>query len=209
MTLNTQVAFLDPIEPTTAFQWALEAVCIAAQEPERIATAIVDPPSESYRGNSIEVIRTQCGQGLPAWTDVTYRTGGALYPEDVYDSYECDGEDDACKAEDCADGYHRYLDERACHLMLSWDTAYSYSGPDGMSCTALHAIALVYVAYKAENAGIRMTWKNEYTGQWHNCADGLQESLGEFLGAGADARDWFHNVVVPSIPEILGESWTF
>ena len=43
--------------------------------------------------------------------------------------------------------------------------------------------------------GCALVWRNEFTGEDHVGLNGLYE----FAGAGSNAREWLHDVVIPAI----------
>lgn len=181
MTLNTKVAIYGDIIPRRALQLALEAICYAAQENERIATARIGEPSAVSDGTYW--VATECGQGLPAWTGCTYREEGPLYP---VDHYELDEYDDSGEAHFVAP---------ASNVIIDWDTTYGYRGPGGMTCSTLHAIAIAYVHAYVTELGYQMHWHNEYRGEWHPGIEGLDQ----FAGDGFAADEWFRGVALPAI----------
>jgi hypothetical protein len=189
MTLHTRIALTGDIDPIEAHHAALVAICTAADEPERIATALIDAPRPGYTDETALRISTTIGQGLPGIVDMNYREGGAmLNPEPTYDEYEDEN------------GVTIVVpDDPRCTLTLGWDTAYTFTGPGGMGCTQLHAVALAHLYQWASNKGVSMSWHNEYNGTWHEGLDGLAE----FFGDGDKAMSWFGNAVVPAIPRMI------
>ncbi|MBF6187599.1 hypothetical protein [Nocardia farcinica] len=193
MTLNTRVAIIQKIDPKAAFQLALSAICTAAGEEHRIETAKVNEP-EDYARDGILRIGTVIGQGLPGIVECDYRTDGPLYAEDYY------GDD-----EDYEPGDTRWLASPACWLEIGWDTGYGYSGPNGMSCSDLHSVAITLVHKALAELGVEMRWYNEYDGKWHPGVD----NLGTLSAAGLKADLWFKNTALPAIVASLtvgGES---
>lgn len=205
MTLHTRVYLDGPIDGEAAFKLALAAVCTAAGRASDIEGAKIDRQAEgdlpdwvksiepgstnkqgfTYTPEWIEMqratrasISTVPGQGLPAWTDCFYMTDGSpLAAEDIY---EGEGED-------------RYLDQRACHLSVSWDTGYSYSD-GGIDCSTLHARAIVLLHSWLPD-GVKLRWVNEYSGDEYEGLDGLET----LTAAGVEAGEWFRNVALPAI----------
>ncbi|MGW2666093.1 hypothetical protein ACWCW7_34500 [Nocardia tengchongensis] len=180
MTLHTRVAVHGEIDGREAFQIALEAICVAAGEAGRIPTAVVRDPYEHEDGSVS--LGTQIGQGLPGIVDCDYRPGAELHPEP--------------NAED------GYLWTPACWVELGWDTAYGFTGRDGVGCSDLHARSIVIVHQALAQRGIEMSWYNEYTGEWHSGNEGLDT----LAAAGLEADLWFRNTAMPAIALTLGEA---
>lgn len=182
MTLHTRVAITGPIPTRTAFDLALQAVCTAAGEAARIATAQIEGPEDCYEPG-VRRIGSVIGQGLPALTWCTFRPDGPLHPEDAYDD------------EYAEEGEEPYFMSPACSLMLHWDTAYGFTGPNGMGCSDLHSIAIAHVCQELTKRGLGMHWHNEYTGEWHL---GI-ENLDTLSAAGLEADLWYRNTALPAI----------
>ncbi|WP_405490381.1 hypothetical protein [Nocardia sp. NBC_00511] len=175
MTLHTRVAIHGEIDGQEAFQLALEAICVAAGEADRIPTAVLRDPCQNENGSTS--LGTCIGQGLPGIVDCDFRSGAALHPTDE-------------RLED-SDGVWT----PACWVELGWDTAYGYTGPNGASCSDLHARAIVIVHRALAARGIGMSWFNEYTCEWHSGID----DLAGLSAAGLEADLWFRNTVMPAI----------
>ena len=78
---------------------------------------------------------------------------------------------------------------------VSFDTAYSYRAPNGAGCGDLHAALVNALGAWCDQRGLMWWWQNEFTGEWHEGRDGLDE-LGE---GGKAATDWFVGTVAPAI----------
>lgn len=183
MTLSTYIAVKGEVDPEELFQLTLLAVCLAANEPHRWSTAEIER-SEPGQWREHHTINTRCGQGLAAWTFLHYNADGTpLHAEDAYEVDEADADDDP------------YFIAPACHSKINLDTAYGYRGDDGSDCSTLHArvIRLLHATLAARE--ISLSWKNEYTGEWHDGLDGLEE----FVGNGVDAGNWFREVAMPAV----------
>jgi hypothetical protein len=125
-------------------------------------------------------------QGLCGWLMVHYRPGAPL----VTDAQAAEHDEDCDDSEgDCTEWH-----DRACWLRISFDTAYSYTGPDG-GCGDLHARLVAEFGKWLDDHGIPWQWQNEFTGEVFDRYDGLTE-LGK---GGAEASDWFRNIVTPAI----------
>jgi hypothetical protein len=87
-------------------------------------------------------------------------------------------------------------------LEVSFDTSYGYRGPNGESCSALHARLVAKLGEWLDGRGVAWWWCNEYTGEWHANDAAGRAALAEFAGAhtrpgGAD--EWFRSLVLPAI----------
>lgn len=123
-------------------------------------------------------------QGLCALLDVRYQPDGPLTEPGQHDRY-CDGYEDGCGVP-CG---------VPCWLEVSFDTTYGYRGDNGEGCGDLHARLVAELGQWLDSRGIRWSWLNEFTGEVHQGYAGLTE-----LGTGgAEASDWFRNIVVPAI----------
>jgi hypothetical protein len=96
--------------------------------------------------------------------------------------------------EDCEPDCNGDHWDRACWLKVNFDTAYSYSGPDG-GCGDLHARLVAELGQWLDERGARWEWRNEFTGEVHQGYDGLTE----LASGGAQASDWFRNIAAPAI----------
>jgi hypothetical protein len=172
MTLNTRVYIADRIDYREVF-----AKCdrlIGADE----GVKFTDEPGSIWNNP---------GQGLCALLDVTHGNGSPLRAEpepcDEYCEPDCDG-----------------IHQPACWLDVSFDTGYSYSGPEG-GCGDLHARLVAELGRWLDGRGIRWSWQNEFTGEIHQGYEGLTE-----LGAGGlAALGWFAASVAPAIRAMGGQ----
>lgn len=82
-------------------------------------------------------------------------------------------------------------------IEVTFDTAYGYRGPDGESCSDLHARLVTALGQWCDARGLPWKWQNEYTGEWHDQYDGLAEFGDAHRTTGAD--DWFRHTVMPAI----------
>lgn len=96
-------------------------------------------------------IENKWGQGFPSYIGVTY---GA----------------DAPLADDCDEADH---DTGRCYPVDQWsievriDTTYSYRGPHGGGCGALHAWIIRELGRWLSERGLTWYWHNEFDGTWH------------------------------------------
>lgn len=178
MTLSTHIAIAPGIPVREVFDRCRALLDTPDSVPiEQDATSIAHPP----------------GVGLPAWLIVNYGPNGPL----VHDP-----------CEDCGDPEHdRWIASNPTEngqavIDVDLDTTYGYRGPNGESCSSLHARLVTQLGAWLDGRGIAWWWRNEYTGVWWaNDALG-REALVEFAGAhtrpgGAD--EWFRSMVLPAI----------
>lgn len=118
-------------------------------------------------------------QGLDAWLMIHY--GSPLRATVEHDD-DCDP--------DCDYAGHVV----PCWSEVSFDTAYSYSGPDG-GCGNLHARLVAELGAWLDERGASWSWQNEFTGEIFERYEGLTE-LG---GGGAEASLWFREIALPAI----------
>jgi hypothetical protein len=147
---------------------------------------------EEYDGPGVRRIDHRPGIGLPAWLLMNYRAEGSKAIPFTPDSdweYEGDELEEERR-------YHERDPWRngTASIQVNWDTAYSYRGPHGESCSDLHALYIEHVGRWLDERGIDWHWKNEYTGEWHHGRDGLAE-FSRFHRPGGDADNWFQGVM--------------
>lgn len=175
MTLDTRVYLHDRADYREVFIKCNQL--IGADE----GTAFEDKP-----GN----IWNKPGQGLCALLDVYHGDGAPLVKPGEHDRY-CDGEADDC-LEPC--GVPRWLE-------VSFDTGYSYEGPDG-GCGDLHARLVAELGHWLDGKGIAWSWCNEFTEEVFRGYDRLTD-----LGSGgAEASTWFRDIVAPALGLNGGQS---
>lgn len=133
----------------------------------------------SWSPNSIS---TTPGQGLPAWTFIHHGADGA------WRAPEAKHEDDVPQPRHFA--------------AIKFNTVYSYTGPNDIDCTQLHALLMHDVADWLEPQGIPWQWRNEYTDEIHDQYEGFEA----FIGHGIDAMQWLNTVVIPAIQANTGET---
>ena len=182
MTLDTHVYVLDPVDHRALF-----AKCnslIGATE----GTRSTDEQDTDWRdGEHVAVpgnpwtIANEPDQGLKAWLMIHYRPDGPLHPETSH----WDDCDPACD-------YLPHLTPR--YLEVSFDTAYGYRGREG-GVGDLHAWLVLETGRWLNERGVRWQWRNEFTGDVFDGADGL-ESL---CTLGAEASAWMREKVLPAI----------
>lgn len=169
MTLSTYIYLQDQVDYREVFVKCNQL--IGADEGVRFSE------HDGWIGNRMD-------QGLCALMHVSY--GAPLVSQ----------EQAAAHDEDCAEyeGDCRKWHPRACWAEVNFDTAYSYSGPDG-GCGDLHARLVAELGQWLDERGVHWAWRNEFTGEVHQGYDGLTE-----LGTGgAEASAWFRNIAAPAI----------
>lgn len=149
-------------------------------------------------------VMNEAMQGLPAWLMIDtagerpYRTAEqAARHEDCNHPDSPDAQYYSAGDAVCTETEHR----PPCWYEVSFDTAYSYTGPDGMGCGDLHARLVAELGVWLDAKGVRWKWKNEFTGEVYEGYDAL---IGLASG-GFEATAWFRTVVAPAIAHIAPE----
>jgi hypothetical protein len=127
-------------------------------------------------------IFNEIDQGLCALLDVHYRPDGPLHAGTSH-------------WDDCDPGCDYAPHLQAHWLHVSFDTAYGYRGDNGEGCGDLHARLVAQLGQWLDRQGIGWKWQNEFTGEIHDRYDGLTE----LRSGGAEASDWFRDIVRPAI----------
>lgn len=186
MTLDTRIYVHDPVD-----YWQVWVRCnqlIGADE----GTRFTDEPEPHWKDGERTrgpeggdwSIWNEPGQGLCALLDISYRKNAPLRAEPEPCDQYCEHDDD-------------WQHAPACWLEISFDTAYSYTGPEG-GCGDLHARLVAELGRWLDEAGVRWSWQNEFTGEYHQGYEGLAE-----LGAGGlKALDWFATQALPAIERL-------
>lgn len=184
MTLNTSIAIGGKVDPEAVYQFMNDLLGAPADVPtERKPGKITNPP----------------GIGLPAWLWVAHNDGKPL-PVHEHDKW-CDVKVGPATQEEVDE---HLSDVGTDPTQNGWayvevwvDTAYGYRGPDGESCSALHAQLVAKLGKWLDMQDIPWKWNNEYTGEWFDRDDQLAKFGGYHLNSGAD--DWFRNITLPAI----------
>lgn len=166
MTLSTNIYLTGNVDAREVFDFCNKL--IGAEKPR-----FTNEESQWVPG--MWVLMNAPGQGYPAWLSVTYRKDGPLATQDVWVTEE--------------DGY-RFLDQKACSVEVNFDTGYSYRDEFGGS-SDLHGRYITMLNLWAEERGIELGWKNEFSGEYFKGTDGLQD----FGGAGHKAAKWVSRVL--------------
>lgn len=185
MTLTTSVAVDMPSEDSEVAAWRLYAfVRELVDTPSDVKP---DPEPKKFGHRSIW---NPPGIGLNAWVWVNY-------DQDIHEH----GED--CEDPDEAKYLHSdpTLTGLATHE-VNFDTVYGYCGDNGETCSDLHARYITAVGRWCDQQGLKWWWQNEFTGEWHQGAEGLAEFGDAFRDTGAEA--WFQTKVIPAIAASIG-----
>jgi len=174
MTLSTNIYILDPVDPHEVFNFINENL-LKVENPRT-----KEGPSEWYDDKEVIHLVNEVGQGFDAWLMTQYRAGDKpLYAEDQYDDYSSEGEEPDL-----------HLVTPACYMSIDFDTAYGYQSPVG-GCADLHSLYIVALHDWLAEKGVRIKWQNEFTGEYFDGLDGLED----FGHSGEDAREWFHSIL--------------
>lgn len=141
MTLNTKVYVHDEVEIPVIFRKAQELIKATGARTE----------DREWFGDKERCLMNKPMQGFDAWLMVKYREGGPLRAEP-------EGHDEDCEP-DCS-----WPHAPAHYCEVSFDTAYSYSGPEG-GCGALHARLLFELGQWLDERDIDWSWRNKFPGE--------------------------------------------
>lgn len=201
MTLDTRIVIGKPTPVRPLFDFCRELLGAPADTP--VHEGVCD-------GNRLgqKEIRNPGGIGLPAWLWIYYGADGPM--RHVCDKW-CDRKVGPAEWDD--EGEHVVTAEDvASHaadiagdptengwsaIEVSFDTAYGYTGPNGESCSDLHARLVRAVGAWCDRKGLPWKWQNEFTGEWHHGTDGLAEFGDAFRSTGAES--WFREKALPAI----------
>lgn len=187
MTLNTEIYLHGQVNIPEFFEFCQRAL-LAFDGEARSLEAVVWTDDEGWRGDGTRRRANRLGQGLPAILDLTYRSDGPLMTVEQSAAHN-----DWCNEEGDCDGSHHTPPNWA---TVSLDTAYGYKDPhSGWGCGDLHAALIRLFGDYLDKHGVQFSWENEFTGEVHDGYNNLDD-----LGAqGANAGEWFRNVVLPAI----------
>lgn len=150
MTLSTDIYVLDKVDPMEVFNYCNSELLH------------VDNPrfsdEESSWSKGTRRIMNAPGQGLNAWLSVSASLeGGPLHPEDVWETEDLE---------------EPYLMSPKSYLTVNFDTGYSYSDEFG-GCETLHRRYIENLYDYFAEKGIKIKWRDEFTGEIHDGLDGL------------------------------------
>lgn len=186
MTLDTRVAIGGPVDHLEVYTFVRELVATPGHiEPHQ---------GDAYTGEGLRRIGNPMGIGLCALIDVTYNPAGGPFPLHVHDQW--------CHTQDDVDEHNAWVatDPREngwAHVEVSFDTTYGYRGESGETCSDLHARLVAALGQWLDARSLPWKWKNEYTGEWFDRFDQLDQFGSAHRAIGADA--WFRTVALPAI----------
>lgn len=126
------------------------------------------------------------GQGFNAILKVQTHEAHNVNLEDYFDElYEED-------YEDCEDPEPRML-EPACAMLVSFDTAYGHKDTYG-GVNALHGRYIIALHDWLATKGIKIKWKEEYTGEIHDGLDNIERMI-----ENNDDIVFYRTVFLPSV----------
>lgn len=203
MTLSTHIHINTSLDAEALFDLQLRAILTAGDVLDRYEGAQIrrsEPGKPFWEGGSYLShdygIATVIGQGLPALTSLDWQenqepyTYLGVYGKEDYSWYEDEDEIAEAKAQRAED--EASFPEAV--YRLNYDTAYGYTGPNGIGCSELHARAIAFI-HENLPEGSTFHWHNEFTGEWFEGLNGMDG----FLNNGDDAMNWFQNIAVPAI----------
>jgi hypothetical protein len=179
MTLDTSIAIGKPTPVRPLFDFCRE-----------LLGTPVDTPFEQedckYRTGCKQIFNPG-GLGLPAWLWIYYGADGPMIgkPDDPNDPDDVE----YVASTPTKNGWAA--------IEVTFDTAYGWHGQDGESCSDLHARLIRAVGQWCDRKGLPWKWRNEFTGEWHDAYEGLDEFGDAFKSS--CAQDWFTNTVLPAI----------
>ncbi|MBF4603724.1 hypothetical protein [Curtobacterium sp. VKM Ac-2884] len=177
MTLNTRVRIKSPVNARALHDWAnQELLKVKNPQFDVRETSIANAP----------------GQGFAAWL-ITEHNGGK--PFEFQPSLPVGSDFWNEFPDELANERAHFDAEPGGYVDLTFDTAYSFRDDRGRGCADLHADYIVRTAAHAAELGVQIAWNNEFTGQWHDGIDGLDQ----FAGNGVDAQRWFFGTALPAI----------
>lgn len=157
-----------------------------------------------------------CGIGLEAWLVVYYGADGPMHH--VHDDY-CETEVGWAKWDLSAKRYRVTQSEIDEHneeiaadptengwatVEVTIDTAYGFMNDKGESCSDRHARFVHELGLWLDARGCEWKWKNEYTSEWFDGRDGLEE-FGDFHMSEGGPAEWFAGVALPAIAAHIAE----
>jgi hypothetical protein len=193
MTLNTSIAIGKPHNVREIFDFC--NTLLGAPETVRF---------EQDRGT----IRNEPMQGLSAWLWINYGVDGPMvhlhdeFCETEVGPAKWDDEGKYSVTQDDVDRHNEWVARTPtasgwAAIEVTFDTAYGYRGEGGESCSDLHARLVTALGRWCDARDLPWKWQNEYTAEWHDGFDGLDDFGNAHRATGAD--DWFQNLALPAI----------
>lgn len=198
MTLDTSVVIGAPTDVMELFQFC--RTLLGTLE----GTPFTHNEASDHRPGQRQIFNPG-GIGLPAWLWIYYGADGPIpkHQHDKWCASEVGGEWDHDQED---------VDSHAAHIAsdptengwavieVTFDTAYGYR-ENGESCSDLHARLVTALGQWLDAKGLPWKWQNEYTGEWFDGYDGLDDFGDAHRASGADA--WFTGTVLPAIAASL------
>lgn len=190
MTLHTRIAVTSSgVDLREAFD---EGRRLIGADDRYTSFELPDPTSDSeYRRTATPSLHMEMGQGLPAllWVEVG------------------DGVAEACDPEWCESDCSRQYHDPAHHTMIHFDTSYSYTEPNGASCSDLHAWLVQEFGKWLTERGATWEWYDEsgdgwdHGEGWGTLGDPEVGRLGSTVRKSQpdEKRAWFFGEVLPAI----------
>lgn len=156
MTLNTRIVVHRPIAVYPLFQFCRDLLDTPPGTP--VVTDVPWRPRCGRLGNP-------GGIGLPAWLDVFYGADGPI----IEPPGEGEDEDDIAyrEASPAMNGWAA--------IQISFDTGYAYIGSTGGAASDLHAWLIEQVGAYLDRLNTEWKWQNEFTGEWYDKYEGLDD----------------------------------
>jgi hypothetical protein len=167
MTMSTSVYIREPVSPERLFRFMQSLLSGGPQDDYH------RPPGQPYTrpdGSTWEPPEmdthgqwgNRIGQGLPAIIEVEYGADGPL----VVNHYDCEAEPEWCECEPGGPHIVDPLRQWEPLTVKAWfDTAYSYTAPNGAGCGDLHAFLVSSIAtwLDAQPGSPGFVWSNGET----------------------------------------------
>lgn len=182
MTLATYITVLGPV-PVEKLYTLVDSMVNDSGEPSIV---------ERTPGK----ISNRAGQGNRSMLDITYGLDGPI-DEQVEGLIEYERERAAYPDEPDYGISDWYAPLPYC-AKIRLDTAYGFDEPGIGSCSDLHGAIILAVAAFAADYATGIMWRNEYTGEWFEGFDGLDD----FATNGASALSWFENLALPAMTKV-------
>jgi hypothetical protein len=198
VTLNTSIVIGRPYNVHEVFAYC--RVLLNTPEDAPVLTGPKPGEERDYRPGQ-KWIYNPGGIGVDAWLWIYYGADGPMVHEhDEYCATEPGGEFGYTQADvgDHSEDVRQTPTENGWGAIeVTFDTAYGYRSDEGENCSQLHARLVAQLGNWLDERGLPWKWQNEYTGEWFDRYDGLDEFVNAHKSTGA--ADWFDNIVLPLI----------